>query len=70
MNPFKMPLQNLSAIASAGGVLILITVYYVRNQTVKAIYSTPAFNESVNLLKNHEGAKYLLGSPLTFKVIQ
>lgn len=68
MNPFKMPLQHLSAIASIGGMLVVMTVYYVRDRTVREISSKAYFKESIDLLKNHEGAKYLLGSPMYPKV--
>jgi hypothetical protein len=68
MNPFTMPLYQLSGIASIGGMLVLTTIYYVRNRTVREISSMTYFKDSIDKLKKHEGGTYLLGSPIQTKV--
>ena len=65
---FSLPIDKLALIAAAGGAAGLTAIFYTRNNYVKHITKQDFFVQAVDKLKSHEGAQFILGTPLATKV--
>jgi uncharacterized membrane protein len=64
---FTLPLEKLAMVAAFGGVAGLTAIYYVRNQYAAGVTKQPFYVEAIKRLKDHDGAKFLLGSHIVTK---
>jgi hypothetical protein len=64
---FKIPMEKLAMISIATGTASLTAIYYVRNKYRESIMKQPFVVEAIERLKSHQGAVYILGSPVCTK---
>ena len=64
---FSLPLDKLALIAAGGGVVGLTLIYAVRNRVTNQVSNEEFFVEAVKRLKEHQGAKHILGTPIITK---
>jgi hypothetical protein len=64
---FTMPMNKLALISALGGVIGLTTVFSVRNNFTQKVSKQTFYLEAVERLKKHQGAKFILGTPIIIK---
>ena len=64
---FSMSMDKLAFISAVGGLVGLTAVFKVRNDFTKKVSKQTFFVEAVERLKNHAGAKFILGTPMITK---
>ncbi|XP_077295192.1 uncharacterized protein LOC143917480 [Arctopsyche grandis] len=63
----RIKLDNLFRIAIGGGIVVVITGYYLEKKIINRIKETEYYVSGVQALKSHQGACQLLGEP--FRVV-
>ena len=65
----KLSVSQLGAISAVGGVITVVFAGFVRNRIAYNIERQPFCKEPMKLLRNHEGANYILGKGFQVKVL-
>ena len=64
----RIPVNVLANVAAGGGIVAVVFAMIVKRGMLQKVEQQPYCREPVKLLRNHEGAKHVLGDGFQLKV--